>query len=207
MTKPINILRIDSSARKSDSSSRAILDDLIDGTRANTPEITVTRRDVAEGLPFVDEAWVLANFTPEEDRTDAQRQALAMSDSLIEELEASDVILIGVPIYNFSIPASLKAWIDLISRARKTFRYTEQGPVGLLTGKKVFLAVASGGVKIDSDYDYATSYLKHALNFVGLKDITVIAADGNMSNPDVTAKAIAKARTAGENILNTLVAA
>jgi FMN-dependent NADH-azoreductase len=87
------------------------------------------------------------------------------------------VIVIGVPVYNFGVPAALKAWVDMIARARSTFRYSDQGPVGLLQGKKVFLVVASGGVAVDSDIDFATPYMRQALRFLGITDIDVIAAD------------------------------
>ena len=88
------------------------------------------------------------------------------------------MLVVGVPIYNFSIPAVLKAWIDMISRARLTFRYTENGPRGLLEGKKAYLVVATGGVRVGGPADFATPYLKHALAFVGITDIDIVAADG-----------------------------
>jgi FMN-dependent NADH-azoreductase len=128
------------------------------------------------------ENWVGANFTDDADRSDDQKAALAASDEMIAELEAADTIVIGVPIYNFSIPAALKAWIDLIARARKTFRYTEAGPEGLLKGKKAYLVVTSGGVPVGSDYDFATGYLRHVLGFVGITDVNIIAADQQMMN-------------------------
>ena len=87
------------------------------------------------------------------------------------------VIVIGVPIYNFNMPAVLKAWIDLVARAGRTFRYTENGPVGLLTGKRVILAVASGGTEVGSPIDHMTGYLRHVLGFIGLSDVEIIAAD------------------------------
>jgi FMN-dependent NADH-azoreductase len=110
---------------------------------------------------------------------------------LIAELEAADTIVIGVPLYNFGIPAALKAWIDLIARARRTFRYTEAGPEGLLKDKKAYLVVASGGVPVGSDYDFATGYLRHVLGFVGITDVTVIDAGQQMMDGDVVNRATA----------------
>ena len=102
---------------------------------------------------------------------------LAASDALVEELRGADVVVIGSPIYNFGVPAALKAWVDMIARARLTFRYTPEGPRGLLDGKKAYVVIASGGVPVDSPVDFATPYLRQALRFVGITDVDVIAAD------------------------------
>ena len=173
----LNILRIDASGRTRESSSRDLTNNLVAALESRYAGAEVIRRDVARGLPLVDEAWIDANFTPAEDRTTAQRETLAESDRLVAELQAADVIVIGVPIYNFGVPAALKAWVDMVARARLTFRYTESGPEGLLRGKKAFLVVASGGVGIDTPGDFATPYMRQALNFLGITDIEVIAAD------------------------------
>jgi FMN-dependent NADH-azoreductase len=177
MDKSLKVLRIDASGRRNGSTTRALVDDLIASLRGRYETLAVNRRDLADAIPHVDEAWIEANFTPEESRNDGQRETLRFSDSLVAELQAADVLVIGVPVYNFGIPAGLKAWIDMIARARLTFKYTQNGPVGLLQGKKAFLVVASGGVAIDSEIDFATPYLRHALGFVGITDIEVIAAD------------------------------
>ncbi|MEM9726806.1 MAG: NAD(P)H-dependent oxidoreductase [Pseudomonadota bacterium] len=172
------ILRIDASARQEGSVSRAAADAVIERLRAQGP-VTVDHLDLAETtLPAVDAGWIAANFTPEADRTDAHRAALAGSDQLVAQLKAADAVVIATPIYNFGLPAPLKAWIDQIARARLTFRYTENGPEGLLTGKRAVLAIASGGVPIDSPADFATPYLRHALGFVGIKDVAVVSAAG-----------------------------
>lgn len=173
-TIPQTILRIDSTARKNGSSTRELTSQLIDVISGASTH--VINRDLADGLPFLTEDWVNANFTPDEERSDAQRETLAVSDSLIEELKAADTVVIGLPIYNFGVPAVLKAWVDLIARARVTFRYTENGPEGLLTGKRAFLVVASGGTQVGSEIDFASSYMRHALKFVGITDVTVIDA-------------------------------
>jgi FMN-dependent NADH-azoreductase len=173
----ISILEISASGRRSESVSRMLSADIIAALESQHASVSVARRDLADGIGLVDEAWINANFTAEEERTAAQRDRLADSDALVAELRQTDVLVIGTPIYNFGIPASLKAWIDMIARARLTFRYTENGPEGLLQGKKAYIVVTSGGVPVDSAVDFATPYLRQALRFVGITDIAVIAAD------------------------------
>ncbi|GGE51714.1 FMN-dependent NADH-azoreductase [Actibacterium pelagium] len=166
-------LHIDASARKADSVTRKYTQKVLD--RLN-PQ-TVLTRDLAQTLPFIDEEWVGANFTPVDERTDQQKAKLALSDELIAELKAADVVVIGLPLYNFSLPASLKAWIDLIARAGVTFQYTESGPKGLLEGKRAIVVAASGGVPVGSPVDFATGYIRHVLGFVGITEVEIIAAD------------------------------
>ena len=171
MTK--TVLHIDSSARLTGSATR----DLSAAVVAKLAPETVIRRDVATPLPLLDEAWVSANFTPADDRSDAQREILALSDELVAELQEADTIVIGAPIYNFSIPATLKAWLDQVARAGLTFNYTENGPVGLLTGKRAVIVAASGGTPVGADFDYAVPYLRHMLGFIGITDVEIVAAD------------------------------
>ena len=173
-----HILEISASARSEGSMSRLLTRDVVKALEDRHGDVTITRRNVAAGLPFVDAEWVAATNTPEEDRTEAQRRKLAFSDELVEELMAADILVIGAPIYNFSVPASLKAWIDLIARVRLTFRYTDKGPVGLLDGKKAYVLTPSGGVPVGSAVDFATPYLRHALGFVGIDDVQIIGAQG-----------------------------
>lgn len=175
MTNPANtILRINSSARQTGSTTRSLTDELMGALGQQLSDAAIVERDVAAGLPFVDEDWVNANFTPAEERSEQQRAKLALSDSLVEELKQADTIVIGLPIYNFGIPATLKAWVDMVARARLTFQYTPDGPEGLLTGKRAFLVVASGGTPVGSEIDFATSYMRHALAFIGITDVTII---------------------------------
>ncbi|MFY0594866.1 MAG: NAD(P)H-dependent oxidoreductase [Cognatishimia sp.] len=168
MTK--TILHIDASARRNSSVSRELSAKLVTETGAEN----VIRRDLSEEIPYLNETWVQGTFTPPENRSKEQVAALDFSDTLVAELTAADTIIIGTPIYNFSIPAVLKAWIDQIARAGVTFKYTENGPKGLLEDKKVIIAVASGGTAIGSDYDFASPYLKFALGFLGITDVTVL---------------------------------
>jgi FMN-dependent NADH-azoreductase len=179
-----DVLRIDASARYDSSISRELVGEFLENLDALDRTGGVIERDLAQPLPLLNEPWIEANFTDESERTPEQREVLALSDDLVAELEASDLIVMGVPIYNFGIPAALKAWIDLVARARKTFRYTENGPEGLLTDKKVVLVVASGGTKVGSDVDFATGYLRHVLSFLGMEDVEVVAADGHINAPE-----------------------
>ena len=175
---PLNILKIDASGRLDGSASRVLTADIVEALEARHGDVNVVQRDLADGMPFVDADWIEANFTPDEARTDAHRATLAESDRLVAELKAADVLVIGAPIYNFGVPAVLKAWVDMIARARLTFQYTESGPVGLLKGKKAYIVIASGGVSVDSPVDFATPYLRQALRFVGIEEVEVIAAQG-----------------------------
>ncbi|MGB3456616.1 MAG: NAD(P)H-dependent oxidoreductase [Litorimonas sp.] len=181
MTDTLNILRVDSSARHEGSVSRELADIYIDSL-AKDRDVRVETRDVSDALPVVTESWIGASFTPEDDRTPAQADALSLSDRLVGELERADLVVLSVPIYNFSVPASLKLWIDQVARAGKTFRYTDNGPVGLLENKRAVILLASGGTQAGSDVDFATPYLKHVLGFLGIHDVETVAADQLMAS-------------------------
>lgn len=180
----LQVLEISSSGRQEGSITRQLSADLIAALEDRFRSLEVTRRDLGRGVPFVDGAWIEANITPDDLRTQKHSDALAYSDELVSELKNADVLVIGVPVYNFSIAATLKAWIDMIARARLTFQYTENGPVGLLEGKKAYLVVATGGVPIGGPMDFATPYLRHALSFIGITDVEIIAADRLNNNAD-----------------------
>ncbi len=167
------ILHINASGTTDGSVSRAATAQLIADMN---PARVMTRDLAATPLPQVDDTWITARMVPESDRTDADRTALALSDELIAELKAADTVVIGMPMYNFGMPAALKAWIDLIARPKVTFAYSEDGPVGLLGGKRAVVAVASGGVPVDSPVDFATPHLRQVLRFIGIEDITVHVA-------------------------------
>lgn len=168
-----HVLHIDSSANLTCSVSRAASAAIVRDLKADT----VTRRDLAtEGLPFITEKWADARLIPTAKRTAEEKTQLAHSDALVAELQAADILVIGVPLYNFGLPASLKAWIDLVARPQLTFRYTETGPEGLLTGKKAIVTFASGGVPMGSPQDFATPHLRQVLNFLGIDDVTILRA-------------------------------
>ena len=186
------LLRVDASARRDGSSSRALVTRLADGLVDAGAAERVVHRDLADGVELIDQAWIGANFTPDAERTPEHLERLSVSDALVAELMEADIVVIGMPIYNFGPPAALKAWIDLVARARKTFRYSESGPVGLLENKKAYVVVTSGGTAVDSTIDFATPYLRHALGFVGIDDVTVIGADRQMANADAVSAAEAR---------------
>jgi FMN-dependent NADH-azoreductase len=195
----LQVLEISSSGRIEGSTSRALSRDLISALEDRHGDIDVAHRDLATGVPVVDEAWITANFTPEESRTRQHRKALAYSNALVAELQNADILVIGVSMYNFSITATLKAWIDMIARARLTFRYTENGPEGLLSGKKAYLVVATGGVPVGSPMDFATPYLRHALAFVGITNVEIVAADRLNSEAE---ESLARARAQIANLVH-----
>jgi FMN-dependent NADH-azoreductase len=191
----MQILQIISSARGADSYSTRLSQGIIDKLLAAQPESNVVVRNVAtQPFPHLEEAHLQAYFTPAEGRSPEQQQAVRHSDEAIAQVMAADVLVIGVPFYNFSIPSSLKSWLDHLTRAGITFRYTPTGPEGLITGKKVFLAVASGGVYSEGpmkDYDFATPYLRTVLKFLGMTDVTVARAEG-VKLPDFEPTALQK---------------
>ncbi|MEL6465002.1 MAG: NAD(P)H-dependent oxidoreductase [Pseudomonadota bacterium] len=172
------ILRIDSSGRQGKSYSRPLADRLVAGLATQIPGAMVVTRDLTATVPpVVDEAWFDAAYTPKDDRDAAATSALAASDEIVDEFLAAAAIVITVPIYNFSVSAQLKLWIDQVARFGRTFTYTENGPKPLGADRPTYLIVASGGTRIDSDIDFATGYMRHVLGFIGLTDVHVIEAD------------------------------
>ena len=183
------ILRIDSSAKTEGSTTHALLDRI----EAQVGRAHVTRDLGGMAVPQIDGTWVASTFTKPEERTAEHRAALAFSDELVAELQAADLVLIGLPVYNFTVPGALKAWIDLVCRVGVTFRYTEQGPEGLLKGKRAIVAYASGGTKLGAPNDYASPYMRYVLGFLGITDVTFVAADAQQMDADA-----AQAQGAGQ---------
>lgn len=170
------ILRIDTSATGANSATRALSDQLVQKLASSDDVVVV--RDLALGVPLLDAA-ITSNFaTAPEDRSPESAAALAFADQLIAELKNADVVIVGAPIYNFGVPAALKAWADLVARAGSTFAYTEQGPQGLLEDRPTYVVAAAGGVPIGSPADFGTTWLRGFLAFVGISDVQVIAAEG-----------------------------
>ena len=184
MNSKTQILRIDASANVSTSNSKKLGDILIEKLETQYQHIEVKQRDLNQDLYFIDESWVGANFTPLEDRTEAQLQRLAFSDHLIEEIRRADHIVLTTPMYNFGVPATLKSWIDLICRAGVTFQYTADGPIGLIDNKRVDIIITTGGVALQSPVDFVSDYLKQIFRFIGIEDINIIAADQMNVDPD-----------------------
>jgi len=175
----LNVLRIESSIKPQGAVSTKLMDEIIE----KLGDTTVTTRNVST-TPAIDANWLGAVFAPSDARDDAQQEIAAYSDSLINEIQANDVLVIGVPVYNFNIPARLKNWIDQIARAGVTFQYTETGPQGLIQGKRAILAFSSDGTAAGSDIDFAERYMRHILGFIGITDVTSVTAQQIAFDPD-----------------------
>jgi len=195
----MNILQINSSPRAwangQGSQSTRLANELVDKLRAANPGATLTLRDLtANPHPSLDESTLGALFTPEQARSAEQHARVAQDQALIDELKAADVVVIGVPMVNFGISSQLKNWIDAVTKAGVTFKYTATGPVGLVEGKKVYAVLARGGIYRDQPHDTQVPYLRQILGFLGLTDIRFIYAEGLAMGPDAEAKALSSAR-------------
>jgi FMN-dependent NADH-azoreductase len=190
----MNILQINASARRDGANSTRVADQITARLQAANPGATLTLRDLAvTPHPLLDEAALGALFTPAANRSEEQAARVALDDALIAEIQAHDTIVLGVPMYNFGVPVQLKSWIDAIARAGVTFRYTANGPEGLLTGKTVYVALARGGLYRDTPNDSQVPYLKSVLGFLGLTDVRFIYAEGLAMGPEAAAKGFAQA--------------
>ncbi|MBY8337349.1 NAD(P)H-dependent oxidoreductase [Alteriqipengyuania sp. NZ-12B] len=175
-----NILHVTASIRSGESVSRKLGSKLVEKIAQGTDATIVTRDLAANDLPLIDADRFAANLTPPAERDEKQQALADVADALIAELQAADTLVLSLPVYNFTMPSTLKAWADLVARAGTTFRYTESGPEGLLTGKKAYVVIASGGTPIGSEIDFLTPWLRHFLGFLGIRDVEIIAADGIM---------------------------
>ena len=190
----MNILQINSSARRAASHSTRLANRIVARLAEGSPGATVSVRDLErEPHPELDEAALTALFTPPGERTPDQAARVALDDALIAQLKAADVVVLGVPMYNFGVPAQLKNWIDAISRAGVTFRYTEKGPEGLLGGKKVYVALARGGVYRGTAADTQVAYLDTVLGFLGMTDLHFVYAEGLAMGEEAERKGLASA--------------
>jgi FMN-dependent NADH-azoreductase len=182
-TNMTNILVVNSSPNPDNSTSRALSEQFIENFRDVVPQATVVHRDVGlSPIPHVDQNMVGAYYTPADQRSTEQNEILRLSDTIVDEAEAADIIVIGSPMHNFSITSGLKAWIDHLARVGRTFNYTDKGPVGALGGRKVFVMTARGGSYGEGSpaaaMDMQEPYLRTVLGFVGLDDVTFIHAEG-----------------------------
>jgi|SRR6266853_5285962 len=193
-----NILLVLSSPRGQQSHSHQFAGDIVDDLRLRHPGVTVVVRDLAkEPLPHVGEAFVGGLYSPPEQRTPDQATAMARSDRLIDELFAADVMVMAVPMHNFGLPSTLKAWFDHIARAGRTFAYTDKGPEGLLKGKKAIIVLARGGVYSDGPakaLDFQEPYVRSMLGFIGITDVHVVRVEGVAMGQDAVKRAIASAK-------------
>ena len=190
----MNILQINASARREGANSTRLADSVVARLRADHPDARLTVRDLAATPhPVLDEAALAALFTPADKRSAEQAARVALDDALIAEVQAHDTLVLGVPMYNFGVPVQLKSWIDAIARAGVTFRYTANGPEGLLKGKKVYVALARGGLYRDTASDSQVPYLKSVLGFLGLTDLHFIYAEGLAMGPEAVTNGFAQA--------------
>ncbi|EFK34301.1 FMN-dependent NADH-azoreductase [Chryseobacterium gleum] len=189
------VLHITSSPRSESSVSKKLGNAVVEKITAKYPDHILKKRDLANPLfPHLEEAHINAFFTPAENRTSEQSEIVKLSDTVIDELQEADIIVIEAPLYNFSITSTLKSWLDHIARAGKTFSYSENGPEGLVKNKKVYLAFSSGGVYSEGErqaYDFVIPYLEKTLGFMGMTDISVVRAEG-LSVPVVQETALQK---------------
>ncbi|MDI1279515.1 NAD(P)H-dependent oxidoreductase [Methylobacter sp.] len=197
------LLQLNSSIFSSGGQSTQLADQFVTAWQANEPDAQVIVRDLAhDAIPHLDAQRVLAFFAQPETRTPEQQAYVAESDALIEEIKQARVIVIGLPMYNFGIPSTLKAYFDQIARAGVTFRYTENGPEGLLTGKKVYVFAARGGIYAGTPLDSQTNYVRDFLGFLGMNNTEFVYAEG--LNMGETAK---EAALAGAKLRLTALAA
>lgn len=195
------ILRIITSTNGDTSFSNQLSNAVIEKLTATNPDTEVKTLDLTKTpLPYLTNSHISAVYAPEETHTQEQSDALKYSDEAIKTLLESDIIVIGVPLYNFGIPAVLKGWIDQVARAGKTFSYSADGPKGLVTDKKVYLSIASGAIFSEGpykSYDFSESYLRTVFSFLGMTDVTTFRVEGT-AIPDFAANALPKALSSVE---------
>lgn len=201
------LLRIDSSARRDDSFSRQLGDAFESAWCAQTAQPQVVRRDLAANpIPHIAEQTIAGFYTPDDQLTPQLREATALSDQLIAELEAADAVLITAPMYNFSVPSALKAWVDQIVRINRTFAYDGTNFTGLVTGKPVYLACAFGAQGYQGDgpmaaYDMLGGYLKLLFGFLGFEQIHVLGVEATTAPGDIPEANLAQAAAQGRKLL------
>lgn len=190
----MKILQINASARSAGANSTRLADAVTARLKAQNPDASIELRDLAsDPHPLLDEPALAALFTPAEQRTAEQSARVALDDALIAQVQLADILVLGVPMYNFGVPVQLKTWIDAIARSGVTFHYTANGPEGLLKGKKVYVALARGGLYRNTPTDSQVPYLRSVLTFLGLTDIEFIYAEGLAFGAESATKAFAEA--------------
>jgi FMN-dependent NADH-azoreductase len=196
MEKPMTkILHLDSSARSQESATRVLTAEAVAQLKKAHPDATVTYHDLTkDSLPHISPEYLGGIFG---NPVHANHETVKLSDKLIAELMEADVIVIGAPMYNFSIPSQLKAWIDYVLRAGKTFKYENGAPVGLVKGKKAIIATASGGIYGEGPmvpFDHVVPLLKQVLGFIGIADITAVRAEKQAFGPEVASASVNEAK-------------
>ncbi|WP_404419540.1 FMN-dependent NADH-azoreductase [Marinospirillum sp.] len=193
----MNILHLDSGLFTEQSVSRQLSTRIIKQLQQQYPDAQLVHRDlVAQPINHLDAEILMAGNTEKDQRSERQHSELAVTETLLAEVFAADLLVIGAPFYNFSIPTQLKAWVDRIAQAGRTFRYTENGPEGLLQGKRAIIASARGGVYSEgpaTGMDHQESYLKTLLGFIGISDVTIVRAEGLNMGDSLRAEALTAA--------------
>ena len=189
------LLQIKASISHDQGSSSLLANNFVAAYRKAHPDAKVLVREVAsaEPVPHLNGERFSAFITKHEERTEAQHAVIAYSDALIDELKRADIVVIGLPMYNFGVPSQLKAYFDHIARAGVTFKYTATGPAGLLTGKKVYVFAARGGLYAGSPLDTQTGYVRDFLAFLGMRDVQFVYAEGLAVSPESREAGLAKA--------------
>jgi FMN-dependent NADH-azoreductase len=189
------LLQLNSSIHNGSGQSSQLAKRFVAAFRTRHPDTGVIERNLAgaDAIPHLTAERFGAFVTKPESRTESQHADVAYSDTLIEELRRADVIVLGLPLYNFGIPSSLKAYFDHVARAGITFKYTEKGPVGLLTGKKVYVFAARGGKYVGTPLDTQTSYVRDFLRFLGMDNVEFVYAEGLAISPESKAASLTNA--------------
>jgi FMN-dependent NADH-azoreductase len=200
------ILHIDSSVRSSGSISRQLTSEFVQKLQAAHAGAKVIERDLAKNpIPHLSEQMMGAYFTPADQRTEEQARTVTLSDDLVTELMAADIVVVGAPMYNFSISSTLKAWIDHVARVGVTFNYNEQGqPVGLVQGKKFYVFTSRGGVYSSGPakvLDFHETYLRGVLGFLGITNVTFVHTEGMAMGQEAVNAALANSRSAMDALI------
>ncbi len=199
------ILHLNSSVRSAGSVSRQLTAEFIEKLKAAHPGARVIERDLAaQPVPHLSEAMMGAFFTPAEQRSAEQASLVKLSDELVAELQSADVVVVGAPMYNFSVSSTLKSWIDHVARAGVTFKYTETGPVGLVTGKKFYIFTSRGGVYSTGPakvMDFHETYLRGVLGFLGITDVNFVHSEGLAMGEEAVNFALAGSRSAMDALI------
>lgn len=189
----MKVLAIKSGIFGDNSNSNTLVNSILQKLEAKHGDITVTTRDlVAQPLPYFDAQVVGSIMEPAESRTTEQSEAVALSDAIIDEVKSADIIVLGMPMYNFGVTAQFKTWLDYLLRVGVTFHYTELGPEGMLSDKPVYVACARGGIHFEQPTDTQTPYLKITLGFIGLKDLRFAYAEGLAMGDEAKAQGISR---------------
>lgn len=195
------VLQINSSLYSEGGQSSQLARQFVDALREREPALQLVQRDLArEPVPHLDAARFQAFLAKPEERTAEQRDVAAYSDALIGELRDADVLVLGLPMYNFGVPSQLKAYFDHVARAGVTFKYTDQGPVGLLAGKKAYVFATRGGAHAGTPRDTESAYVRDFLAFLGIADVEFVYAEGLAMGPGPRETALAQARATIQNL-------